>query len=95
MDGGLELDQHWVNVLCLLGLLTGYIVFRTLPDVKILKRFEPKEDLATVHIKTGSTTSKYIVSTDHRSYLITLITKAIDTTSISYKKKTLIVEALT
>ena len=86
MDGGLELDQHWVNVLCLLGLLTGHIVFRTLPDVKILKRFEPKEDLVAVYIKTGSTTSKYIVSTVHRSYLITLITKAIDTTSINSKK---------
>ena len=36
-------------------------------------------------IKTGSTTSKYIVSTVHRSHLITLITKAIDTTSISYQ----------
>ena len=27
----------------------------------------------------------HIVSTDHRSHLITLITKAIDTTSISYQ----------
>ena len=33
----------------------------------------------------GSTTLKYIVSTVHRSHLLTLITKAIDTTSISYQ----------
>ena len=36
-DVGLELDQHWVNVLCLPGVLTGYIVFRTSKGVKILK----------------------------------------------------------
>ena len=40
---------------------------------------EPKDDLFTV------STSKYIMSTVHRSHLITLITKAIDTTSISYE----------
>ena len=35
--------------------------------------------------KTGSTTSKYIVSTVQWSHLVALITKAIDTTSISYR----------
>ena len=35
--------------------------------------------------KTGSPTSKYIVSTLQRSHLSTLITKAIDTRSISYQ----------
>ena len=32
-----ELDQHWVNVSCLMGVLTGHIVFRTSPGMKILK----------------------------------------------------------
>ena len=44
---------------------------------------EPKDNLVTVDIKNVFTTSKYIVSTVHRSHLIALITKAIDTTSIS------------
>ena len=54
-------------------------------DIKtIAQLIEPKDDLVTVYIKTGFTTSKYIVSTVYRSHLITLITKVIDTTSISY-----------
>ena len=36
-DSGPELDQHWVNVSCLLGVLTGHIMFCTSPGVKILK----------------------------------------------------------
>ena len=36
-DGGPELEQHWVNVSCLLGVLTGHIMFRTSPAVKIIK----------------------------------------------------------
>ena len=31
------LDQHWVNVSFLLGVLTGHIVFCTSPGVEILK----------------------------------------------------------
>ena len=54
-------------------------------DIKtVAQLIKPKDDLVTVDIKTGSTTAKYLVSTVHRSHLITLITKAIDTTSISY-----------
>ena len=36
-DGRPASDQNWVNVSCLLGVLTSHIVFRTLPFVKILK----------------------------------------------------------
>ena len=50
-------------------------------DKTVAQLIEPKDDLVTVDIK--STTSKYIGSTVHRSHLITIITKAIDTTSIS------------
>ena len=55
-------------------------------DIKtVAQMIEPTDDLVTSNIKkTGSTTYKYIVSTVHRSHLITLITKAIDITSISY-----------
>ena len=55
-------------------------------DIKtVAQLIEPKNDLVTVDTKTGSITSNYIVSNVHRSHLITLITKAIDTTSISYQ----------
>ena len=47
-DSGPELDQHWVNVLCLLGVLIGYIVFRTSLDVKILKLLHNWLSLKTI-----------------------------------------------
>ena len=88
-DSGPELDQHWVNVSCLLGVLTGHIMFCTSPGVKILKLLPNWLSLKTIfycrYKKTGSTTSKYTVSTVHRSHLLTFITKAIDTTYISYQ----------
>ena len=63
----------------------GKVTFQC-EDIKtVAKLIDPKDNLVTVDIKTGSTTSKYIVSTVHRSHLITLITKFIDTTSISYQ----------
>ena len=34
---GQRSDQHWVNISCLLGVLTGHIVVCTSPGVKILK----------------------------------------------------------
>ena len=85
----LTVGQNWVNVSCLLGVLTGYIVFRTSPVVKILKLLPNWLSLKTIfycrYKKTCSSTAKYIVSTVHRSHLITLNTKSIDTTSISYQ----------
>ena len=51
----------------------------------VAQLIEDKDDLVTGDIKTGSTTSKYIVPTVHRKHLITLVAKAIDTTSISYQ----------
>ena len=55
-------------------------------DIEIVAQLiEPKDDLVTVDIKNGFTTSKYMVSTVHRSHLITIITKAFNTTSISYQ----------
>ena len=54
-------------------------------DIKTVKLIEPTDDLVTVDIKNGFHHIKYIVSTVHRSHLITLITKAIDTTSVSYE----------
>ena len=87
-DGGPELDQHWSTsrVCWECWQATFCFAHRLCEDIKtVAQLIEPKDDLVTVDIKTGSTTSKYIVSTVHRSHLITLITKAIDTTSISYQ----------
>ena len=50
------------------------------PTYRALRRFSYCR-----YKKTGSTTSKYIVSTVHRSHLITITTKAIATKSISYQ----------
>ena len=92
-EGGQNLVQHWVNVSCLLGVLTGHIcVFHITgceDNKTVAQLITPKDDLVTVdHLpdskswhsevsgvvnlagedavdikKTGSTTSKYIVST--------------------------------
>ena len=51
-DGGPELDQHWVNVLCLLGLMTGHICVLHITgceDIKtVVQLIAPKFDLVTV-----------------------------------------------
>ena len=60
-DGGLELDQHWVNVSCLLGVLTGHICvlhITGLEDIKtVAQLIEPKDDLVTVDHLPGSKSS--------------------------------------
>ena len=57
-DGGPKLDQHWVKVSCLLGVLTGHISvlhitgcedIRTVPQL-----IESKDDLVTVDHLPGS-----------------------------------------
>ena len=57
-DGGLELDQHWVNVSCLLGVLTGHICVLHITGCKDIKTvaqlIEPKDDLVTVYHLPGS-----------------------------------------
>ena len=49
---GPELDQHWVNFLCLLGVLTGHICVMHITrceDIKtVAQLIEPKDDLVTV-----------------------------------------------
>ena len=51
-DGGPELDQHWVNVSCLLGVFTGHICVLHITrceDIKaVAQLIEPKDDLVTV-----------------------------------------------
>ena len=50
-DGGPELDQHWVNVMCLLGVLTGHICVLHITrceDIKtVAQLIKPKDDLVT------------------------------------------------
>ena len=57
-DGGPELDQHWFNVSCLLGVLTGHICVLHITgceDIKTdAKLIEPKDDLVTVDHLPGS-----------------------------------------
>ena len=57
-DGGPELDQHWVNVSCLLGVLTGHICVLHITgceDIKpVAQLIEPKDDLVTVDHLPGS-----------------------------------------
>ena len=116
-DGGLEWDQHWVNVSCLLGVLTGHICVLHITGCEDIKTaaqlIEPKSDLVTVDHLSGSKSwhsevsgvanlagedavdiksgfhhikiNSLYLSTVQRSYLVTLITKAIDTTSNSYQ----------
>ena len=57
-DGGPELDQHWVYVSCLLGVLTGHICVLHITgceDIKtVAKLIESKDDLVTVDPLPGS-----------------------------------------
>ena len=57
-DGGPELDQHWVNLSCLLGVLTGHICVLHITwceDIKtVAQLIEPKDDLVTVDHLPGS-----------------------------------------
>ena len=57
-DGGPELDQHWVNVLCLLGVLTGHICVLHINGCEdittVAQLIEPKDDLVTVDHLPGS-----------------------------------------
>ena len=57
-DVGPELVQHWVNVLCLLGVLTGHICVLHIigcEDIKtVAQLIEPKDDLVTVDHLPGS-----------------------------------------
>ena len=57
-NGGPELDQHWVNVSCLLRLLTGHISVLHITgceDIKtVAQLIEPKDDLVTVDHLPGS-----------------------------------------
>ena len=113
-----ELDQHWVNVVCLLVVLTGHICVLHITECEDIKTvaqlIEPADDLVTVDHFPGSkpppppsppqrglrssepcggrccrykswVPPHLYLSTVQRSYLVTLITKAIDTTSISHK----------
>ena len=51
-DGGPELDQHWFNVLCLLGVLTDHICVLHITwfedNKTVAQLIEPKDDLVTV-----------------------------------------------
>ena len=51
-DGGPELEQHWGNVSCLLGVLTCHICVLHITgceDIKaVAQLIEPKDDLVTV-----------------------------------------------
>ena len=108
---------HWVNVSCLLGVLTGHICVLHITrceDIKtVAQLIESKDDLVTVDHLTGRKSwhsevsevanlagedavdikngfhhikiHSHYLSTVQRSYLLTLITKAIDTTSNSYQ----------
>ena len=57
-DGGPELDQHWVKVLCLLGVLTDHVCVLHITwcaDIKtVAQLIEPKDDLVTVDHLPGS-----------------------------------------
>ena len=57
-DGGPQLDQHSVNVSCLLGVLTGHICVLHITgceDIKtVAQLIEPKDDLVTVDNLPGS-----------------------------------------
>ena len=57
-NGGPELYQHWVNVSCLLGVLTGHICVLHITgceDIKtVAQLIEPKDDLVTVDHLPGS-----------------------------------------
>ena len=48
-DGGPQLDQHWVKVSCLLGVLTGHICVLHITwceDIEtVTQLIEPKDDL--------------------------------------------------
>ena len=57
-DGGPELDQNWVNVSCLLGVLTGHICVLHITrceDIKtVAQLIKPEDDLVTVDRLPGS-----------------------------------------
>ena len=57
-DSGPELDQHWVNVSCLLRVLRGHICVLHITgceDIKtVAQLIEPKDDLVTVDHLPGS-----------------------------------------
>ena len=61
-DSGQELDQHWVNVSCLLGELTGHICVLHITgceDIKtVAQLIKPKDDLVTVDHLPGLDTAK-------------------------------------
>ena len=78
-DVGPTFNRHWVGV----GLYSP-------PAVRIPGAIERRAPHCIPHIgvvpkQIINSSSINIVSTVHRSYLITLITKAIDNTSISYQ----------
>ena len=56
-DGVQELDQHWVNVSCLLRVLTGNICVLHITVCEYIKivaqLIEPKDDLVTVDYLSG------------------------------------------
>ena len=104
--------QHWVNVSCLLGVLTGHICVLHITGCEdnktVAQLMEPKDDLVTVDHLPGSKSwysevsevagedavdikngfhhikihSLYL-STVQRSYLVTLITKKLDSSCLS------------
>ena len=52
-DGGSELGQHWVNVSCLLGVLTGHICVLHImcEDIKtVAQLIEPKVNVTKVTV---------------------------------------------
>ena len=57
-NSGPELDQHWINVSLLLGMLQGHICVLHITwyeDIKtVAQLIEPKDDLVTVDHLPGS-----------------------------------------
>ena len=54
-------------------------------DKTVAQLIEPKDNLITVDVKNGLHQINIYIATIHRSHLITIITKTIDTISNSYQ----------
>ena len=69
-DGGPELDQHRVNVSCLLGVLTGHIcvlhIIGCEDNKTVAQLIEPKDDLVAVDHLPGSKTQQGLRDREHR-----------------------------
>ena len=62
-DGGPDMDQHWINVLCLLGVLTVHICVLHITgceDIKnVAQLIEPTDHLVTVDHLPGCFSNIY------------------------------------